>query len=67
MIMIQRAIACSRLITPILYSMRMKARPLDMPTQAPIMLPFTPNYLHDNPGSKRYPKKVGRGPGSGKG
>jgi len=31
------------------------------------LLPFTPNYLWDNPGAKRDRKRIGRGPGSGLG
>jgi len=29
--------------------------------------PFTPNNIWNNEGSRRKPKRVGRGPGSGKG
>jgi len=29
--------------------------------------PFSINYLHDNPGARYYPKKLGRGRASGKG
>ena len=31
------------------------------------MRPFNINAINDNKGSRRYPKDVGRGPGSGKG
>ena len=31
------------------------------------MLPFTINNLWDNPKAKRIPKRLGRGPGTGKG
>ena len=31
------------------------------------LLPFTINNLWDNPGARRKPKIIGRGPGSGKG
>ena len=31
------------------------------------MLPFTPNNLWDNPGARRFAKRIGRGPGSGLG
>lgn len=31
------------------------------------LLPFTPNNLWDNPGARKWAKRVGRGPGSGKG
>ena len=31
------------------------------------LLPFTPNTLWDNPGARRFAKRVGRGPGSGLG
>lgn len=34
---------------------------------APILAPFTPNSIYDNPGARRKAKRVGRGPGSGKG
>ncbi len=30
-------------------------------------LPFTANNVWDNPGARRIPKQVGRGPGSNKG
>ena len=38
-----------------------------IPTQAPIMLPFNIQNLHDNPGATKNSKQLGRGPGSGKG
>lgn len=44
-----------------------KVRTTEVPTQAPILNPFKLNFLHDNPGARRYAKIVGRGPGSGKG
>ncbi len=31
------------------------------------MLPYSINFLRDNKGAVRYPKQLGRGPGSGKG
>jgi large subunit ribosomal protein L15 len=31
------------------------------------LMPFTTNYLWDNPGARRIKKQLGRGPGSGKG
>ena len=35
--------------------------------QTQTLLPFTPNNLWDNPGARRFAKRVGRGPGSGVG
>ena len=57
-----------RLSTVIAFGMggRPRRNP-SIPTQSSTMMPFAIQYLHDNPGSKRYPKQVGRGPGSGKG
>lgn len=31
------------------------------------LMEFTANNMWDNPGARRFPKQVGRGPGSGKG
>jgi len=36
-------------------------------TQNKTLEPFSINYLHDNPGARYTPKRLGRGPGSGKG
>ena len=33
----------------------------------PVLMPFTINHLWDNPGARKKAKRVGRGPGSGKG
>eukprot|EP01015_Nassula_variabilis_P013691 TRINITY_DN2127_c0_g1_i5.p1 TRINITY_DN2127_c0_g1~~TRINITY_DN2127_c0_g1_i5.p1 ORF type:complete len:299 (+),score=41.88 TRINITY_DN2127_c0_g1_i5:125-1021(+) len=44
-----------------------KARTADIPTHREELLPFTISNLWDNPGAKRTPKRLGRGPGSGKG
>lgn len=50
-----------------MFSFHRKVRTTEVPTQASYLEPFSINYLHDNPGSRRWPKIVGRGPGSGKG
>jgi hypothetical protein len=55
------------LITKICYMYIQPPRDPTLPTEASIMLPYSINYLHDNKGAVRYPKKIGRGPGSGKG
>ena len=55
------------LITKICFMYIQPPRDPTLPTQASIMLPYSINYLHDNKGAVRYPKKIGRGPGSGKG
>ena len=31
------------------------------------LLPFSPNFIWDNPGARRKKVRIGRGPGSGKG
>eukprot|EP01017_Pseudomicrothorax_dubius_P027985 TRINITY_DN3284_c0_g1_i1.p1 TRINITY_DN3284_c0_g1~~TRINITY_DN3284_c0_g1_i1.p1 ORF type:complete len:303 (-),score=53.08 TRINITY_DN3284_c0_g1_i1:69-977(-) len=43
------------------------ARPSTYPTHRNELLPFTINNLWDNKGARRKAKRVGRGPGSGKG
>lgn len=55
------------LITKICFMYIQPPRDPTLPTEASIMLPYSINYLHDNKGAIRYPKKIGRGPGSGKG
>ncbi len=55
------------LLTCLRFSYVIKPRPSSVPTQSSIMLPYTIGNLHDNPGSRRIPKRLGRGPGSGKG
>ena len=49
------------------YLFHRKPRSPDVPTQSSKLEPFSINYLHDNPGSRYTPKKLGRGSGSGKG
>lgn len=65
--MIQRLITRNSLLNQIIYSVHRKPRDPAIPTHAPIIHPFSINYLHNNPGYRRYPKALGRGPGSGKG
>jgi hypothetical protein len=55
------------LITKICFMYIQPPRDPTLLTEASIMLPYSINYLHDNKGAVRYPKKIGRGPGSGKG
>lgn len=57
----------SKLLTPIVYGVMQPSRPSSVPTQSDIMLPYSINYLHDNPGSHRKAKILGRGRASGKG
>ena len=45
----------------------MKQRAPRVPVQSIHTLSVAVNQIRDNPGSRRYPKQVGRGPGSGKG
>lgn len=56
-----------KLITNLQFFFHQKPRSPSVPTQASTLLPFNINYLHDNPGARRYPPEVGRGPGSGRG
>lgn len=57
----------ARLTTTLVFSVARARRHPAIPTQASTITPFSIQFLHDNPGSTRKPKKLGRGPGSGKG
>lgn len=56
-----------RLTTSLVFNVARARRDPNIPTETNFMRPFTINFLNDNEGSKRYPKRVGRGPASGKG
>lgn len=55
------------LITKLSFGYNQGPRDPTIPTESDVMLPYSINFLHDNKGAVRYPKQVGRGPGSGKG
>lgn len=57
----------ANLLKNIQFMFHRKARDPSVPTQSSILEPFSINYLHDNPGARYYPKKLGRGRASGKG
>lgn len=55
------------LTTPLqFYSSQARRNPL-IPTQASFLKPFDISNLNDNLGSAKTTKRLGRGPGSGKG
>lgn len=56
-----------RLTSLVAFNVARPRRDPSIPTEASFLRPFSVNFLSDNKGSKRYPKEVGRGPGSGKG
>ena len=55
------------ILTKLCYMYIQPPRDSSLPTEASTMLPYSINFLHDNKGAVRFPKQVGRGPGSGKG
>ena len=55
------------LITRLSFGFNQPPRDPKLPTESETMLPYSINFLHDNKGAIRFPKQVGRGPGSGKG
>lgn len=54
-------------LVKICFGFNQPPRDPKLPTESELMLPYSINFLHDNKGAVRYPKKLGRGPGSGKG
>jgi hypothetical protein len=65
--MIRRITQCFSLLKNIQYAFGRKPRGSNVPTQNKTLEPFSINCLHDNPGARYTPKRLGRGPGSGKG
>ena len=55
------------LLKNIQFLFHRKRRDPSVPTQNAKIEPFSINFLYDNPGARYTPKKLGRGPGSGKG
>ena len=56
-----------RLTTFLAFGITRPRRHPSIPTQGPVLTPFTIQNLHDNPGATRKVKDLGRGPGNGKG
>lgn len=65
--MLRRITHTLSLIKNVQFFFHRKPRDPAVPTQNSYLEPFSINNLHDNPGAKYYPKKLGRGPGSNKG
>jgi hypothetical protein len=59
--------SCRKLSSVTSFLYKSAVRPSHVITHRNELLPFTPNNLWDNPKSRRTPKRLGRGPGSGKG
>jgi hypothetical protein len=55
------------LTTSLVFNVARARRDPTLPTEANFIRPFNVNFLNDNEGAKRFPKRVGRGPASGKG
>ena len=51
----------------ILFTFHQKPRSPDVPTHRGNIFSMPINSLHDNPGARYEPKRVGRGPASNKG
>lgn len=67
MLMLSRLSRNINLITRVCFAFNQPPRDPSLPTESEVMLPYSINFLHDNFGAVRFPKQVGRGPGSGKG
>ena len=65
--MLRRIAQCFSLVKHLQFGYGRKPRPSEAPTQSQKLLPFSINHLHDNPGARYTAKRLGRGPGSGKG
>lgn len=67
MLMLSRLSRNINLVTRVCFAFNQPCRDPSLPTESEVMLPYSINFLHDNKGAVRFPKQVGRGPGSGKG
>jgi hypothetical protein len=67
MLMLSRISRTLPLMTRVCFAFNQPPRDATLPTESDFMLPYSINFLHDNKGAVRFPKRVGRGPGSGKG
>jgi len=65
--MIKNITRIVELLNPIKYFIKIPPRPSNVPTHGPTLMPFTAQYLSDNPGARRFRKIFGRGRASGKG
>lgn len=65
--LLRRIVSNAFLFTPIRYLFHQKPGDRIVSTPPKTMEPFKVGFLTNNPGYRRNPKVVGRGPGSGKG
>ena len=64
---VQRSLLSTSLLLPQVMRTITTNRLQTLQMETETLLPFTPNNLWDNPGARRFAKRVGRGPGSGVG